>query len=129
MTYFVDAWRGDVGLTTEMAAVLVLLAGALAYAGQTAIAAGIGVATAVLLSLKFEMQRFVTALTADDMAATLKLAFISVIILPVLPNQTYDVVSPFNVLNPFKIWLRRHGGPGRLQRMALHPAPAPDSVR
>ncbi len=105
VTYFVDAWRGDVGLTTEMAALLVLLAGALAYTGQMAIASGIGVATAVLLSLKFEMRRFVTALTPDDVAATLKLAFISVIILPVLPNQTYDVPSPFNVLNPFKIWL------------------------
>jgi uncharacterized membrane protein (DUF4010 family) len=105
VTYFVDAWRGDVGLTTEIAALLVLLAGALAYSDQTAVASGIAVATAVLLSLKFEMRRFVTALTPDDVAATLKLAFISVIILPVLPNQTYDVPSPFNVLNPFKTWL------------------------
>ncbi len=33
------------------------------------------------------------------------MAFISVIILPVLPDQTYEVVMPFNVLNPFRIWL------------------------
>lgn len=105
VTYFVDAWGGDVGLTTEMAALLVLLAGVLAYQGQTTAAGGIGVATAVVLSLKFEARRFVTALSPEDVAATLKLAFISVIVLPILPNQTYDVPSPFNVVNPFKIWL------------------------
>ncbi len=105
VTYFVDAWRGDVGLTTEAAALLVLLAGSLAYLGHTAIAAGVGVATAVMLSLKLEMRHFVTELTDTDVAAAMKLAFISVIVLPVLPNQTYDVVVPFNVLNPFKIWL------------------------
>lgn len=105
VTYFVDAWRGDVGLTTEAAALLVLVSGSFAYLGHTAIAAGLGVATAVLLSMKLEMRRFITGLTDSDVAAAMKLAFISVIILPVLPNQTYDVPVPFNVLNPFKIWL------------------------
>lgn len=105
VTYFVDAWRGDVGLTTEASAVLVFVAGALAYLGHSAIAAGLGVATAVLLSLKLETRRFVSDLTQADVASALKLAFITVIILPVLPDQTYDVIVPFNVLNPFKIWL------------------------
>jgi uncharacterized membrane protein (DUF4010 family) len=111
VTYFVDAWKGEVGLTTEMAALLVLVAGAVSYLGESAIASGIGVGTAVLLSLKLEMRRFVTGLTRTDIAAALKLGFISVIVLPVLPNQTYNLAVPFNVLNPFKIWLLRFPWP------------------
>jgi uncharacterized membrane protein (DUF4010 family) len=102
--YFIGAWRGAVGLTTETAALVTVLAGALCYWDYLALAVAIAVATTVLLSLKLEMDRFVQRITRDDVYATLKFAVITAIVLPVLPNQTYGP-PPLDVLNPYNIWL------------------------
>jgi uncharacterized membrane protein (DUF4010 family) len=104
VSYFVEAWRGRTGLTTEVALVVTILIGALCYWGYLALAAAIGIATTVLLSLKLETDRFVRALTRDDISAALQLAVITAIVLPILPNE--DIFPPpFDVLNPYKIWL------------------------
>ena len=104
ITYFIDASRGDVGLTTEASAVVTFMAGALAYWGELTLAVALGVTTTVLLSLKLETQRFVERLTREDIYATLKFAVITAIILPVLPNQDFGP-APFDIFNPYKIWL------------------------
>ena len=104
VAYFVGAWRGGVGLTTEVAAVVTILTGALCYWGYLALAAAIAVATTVLLSLKLETDKFIQHITREDVYATLKFAVITAIVLPVLPNQTFGS-PPLDVLNPYKIWL------------------------
>jgi uncharacterized membrane protein (DUF4010 family) len=104
VAYFVSAWRGRVGLTTEVAALMTVLAGALCYWDYLALAVAIGVATTVLLSIKLEMDTFVQRITRDDILATLKFAVITAIVLPVLPNRTFGP-PPLDVLNPYKIWL------------------------
>jgi len=104
VAYFVSAWRGEVGLTTEVSALVTIIAGALCYWDYLALAAAIAVATTVLLSLKLEMQTFVRRITREDVYATLKFAVITAIVLPVLPNQTFGP-PPLDVLNPYKIWL------------------------
>lgn len=103
-SYLIDAWRGYVGLTTEITILVVVILGALSYWGHLTLAVALGIATAVLLSLKLETDRLVQALTREDIFSALKLAVISAIILPVLPNQAIGP-PPFDVLNPFKIWL------------------------
>jgi len=104
VAYFVAARRGQVGLTTEVAALVTILAGALCYWNYMALAVAIAVATTVLLSLKMEMDTFARRITREDVYATLKFAVITAIILPVLPNQTYGS-PPLDVLNPYNIWL------------------------
>lgn len=104
VSYFIDAWRGFVGLTTEITILIVVILGALCYWGHLTLAVALGIATAVLLSLKFETDRLVQALTREDIVSALKLAVISAIVLPVLPNQPIGP-APFDVFNPFKIWL------------------------
>jgi uncharacterized membrane protein (DUF4010 family) len=104
VAYFFDAWRGHVGLTTETAMLVTILIGALCYWGYLTLAVAIGIATTVLLSLKLETDRFVHALTREDFFAALQFAVVSAIILPVLPNKSF-LPPPFDVLNPFKIWL------------------------
>ena len=74
------------------------------YWDQMTLAVAIGIATTVLLSLKLETDRFVLALTREDIFAALQLAVISAIILPILPNESL-LPPPFDVLNPFRIWL------------------------
>jgi uncharacterized membrane protein (DUF4010 family) len=105
IAYFVAARRGQVGLTTEVAALVTILAGALCYWGHMALAAALAVATTVLLSLKVEMDVFVRRITREDVYATLKFAVITAIVLPVLPNASAFDSPPFDVLNPYKIWL------------------------
>ena len=104
LAYFAGVRRGDIGLTTEIAALVTLFAGALCVWGALAPAAAVGVATTVLLALKLETRQFVTNLTSEDVSAALKFAAISVLILPVLPDETYGP-PPFNVVSPFKVWL------------------------
>ena len=104
IAYFVDAWRGQVGLTTEVAILITFLIGALCYWNYLTLAAALGIATTVLLSLKIETDRLVKALTREDIFAVLQLAVISIIILPILPNESL-LPPPFDVLNPFKVWL------------------------
>ena len=104
VSYSKEAKEGRVGLTTEVAALITVLIGALCYWGNLSLAVAVGISTTVLLSLKVETDRFVSALTREDISAALQLAVISAIVLPVLPNQSVLDV-PFDVLNPFKIWL------------------------
>jgi uncharacterized membrane protein (DUF4010 family) len=105
VAYFITAWRREeIGLTSEVAALVTVLAGALAYWDQLALAAALGVTVTVLLTLKLELRSFVQKLTREDVYATLRFAVITAIILPVLPNQSFGP-PPFDVLNPYKIWL------------------------
>jgi uncharacterized membrane protein (DUF4010 family) len=104
IAYYVIAIRNDIGLTTEVSALLTFLTGALCYWDYVLLAAAIGVVTAALLSFKGEMHRFAQHITRQDIYATLKFAAISAIVLPLLPNQSFGP-PPLDVLNPYRIWL------------------------
>jgi uncharacterized membrane protein (DUF4010 family) len=91
------------GLTTEIAALLTLLIGALCYYRYVTLAAAIGVALLVLLSLKPQLHRVAERITWDDIEATIKFAVVSLIILPILPDRSF-FPPPFDVLNPAEIW-------------------------
>ena len=104
IAYFTDARQGRIGLTTEVAIVITIAIGALCYWGYLTLAVAIGIVTTVLLSIKLETDRLARALTREDILAALQLAVISAIVLPILPNESF-LPPPFDVLNPFKIWL------------------------
>jgi uncharacterized membrane protein (DUF4010 family) len=104
IAYFIDARRGHVGLTTEIAILITVLIGALCYWNYLALAAALGIITTVLLSVKIETDRLVSALTREDIYAALQFAVISLVILPVLPKES-NLPPPFDVLSPFRIWL------------------------
>jgi uncharacterized membrane protein (DUF4010 family) len=104
VSYFVTARRGNVGLTSESAALLTVIAGALCYWDYLALAVALAVTTTVLLSLKLEMRAFARNITREDVFATLKFAVITAIVLPVLPNESFGP-PPLDVLIPYKIWL------------------------
>jgi uncharacterized membrane protein (DUF4010 family) len=105
VSYFVAARRGEVGLTTEVAAMLTILIGSMCYWDYLPLAVALAVVMVVLLSLKMEMDKFIQRITREDIYATLKFAVITAIVLPVLPNEAIFDMPPFDVLNPYKIWL------------------------
>jgi uncharacterized membrane protein (DUF4010 family) len=102
--YWHLAQQREVGMTTEVAALVTFLVGALCYWNYLALASAIGVTTMLLLSLRLEMHRFARQITQEDVYATLKFAVISAIVLPILPNQSFGP-PPLDVLNPYRIWL------------------------
>lgn len=91
----------DPGATTEVAAVLLYAVGALAVLDMSA-AVIVGGVVALLLHHKAGMHRLVRAIGDRDVRAIMQFVLISLVILPVLPNRTF---GPYDVLNPFKIWL------------------------
>jgi uncharacterized membrane protein (DUF4010 family) len=93
--------KPDPGLTTEIAILLMYGVGAFVILGPPAIAIAIGGVTAVLLHFKGELHNAVARLTAADLKVIMQFALLSLVILPVLPNQTY---GPYEVINPRNIW-------------------------
>lgn len=90
------------GITTEIAILVMFLVGAYVVLGHWVVAVAVGVAVAVLLQFKVELHGIVDRLGDADVRAVMTFALISGIVLPVLPNRTF---GPFEVLNPFEIWL------------------------
>lgn len=97
------ALRGiEEGITSEIAALLVPIFGAMVIWDYAALAGAMGVITALLLALKPRLHDLARRMSAEDLRATLEFALISAVILPLLPNKGF---GPFGVLNPFQIWL------------------------
>lgn len=90
------------GITSEIAAMLVFGISAYLVNGEKGLAVVCAGVIALLLHYKVPMHAFVGKLGKEDLHAIMQFVLISLVILPVLPNETYD---PYEVLNPFKIWL------------------------
>lgn len=101
--YVMTARSGSVGLTTEVAVIVTVLSGVLSVVGQLVLAAAIGVAMTVLLSLKLELHAFAQRLTKTDIYAALKLGVMTAIVLPLLPT-TAIAPPPLDVLVPARLW-------------------------
>lgn len=91
----------DVGLTTETAAMLIYAVGATAGQGYIAPAVVVGGATAVLLHWKQPIHSFIGSIGESDFRGIAQLVLIGLVILPLLPDETY---GPYDVLNPYRIW-------------------------
>ena len=92
----------DPGLTTEVAMLLVFLLGVLALR-ETTLAAGLGVAVALLLSAKSRVHHFVQrVLTEQELHDALLLAAAAAIVLPLLPDQPIAWLAGLNL---HTLWL------------------------
>ncbi len=102
--YVLTSLRGDTGITTEISALLAFLLGLLCAYGQLQVAAWVAVAMALMLALKEWLHRLARKIDTADVEATLKFAIVTLIILPLVPDQNYGP-APLDVLNPYKVWL------------------------
>lgn len=89
------------GQTTEVAALLTYACGALLATDYRPAGIVVGGLTAVLLHLKQPMHAFAGRLSQRDLQGIMRFAIVSLIVLPLLPSQTY---GPYDVLNPREIW-------------------------
>lgn len=100
--YAFSAQHGDLGVTTEIVALLAYLIGGLVYWNEIWLAVALGVIVTVLLALRPFLHNLVARIDREDIYATLKFVVVSAVILPLLPDEAY---GPWGVLNPFQIWL------------------------
>nr|WP_315491888.1 MgtC/SapB family protein [uncultured Rhodoferax sp.] len=102
--YVVTARRGDIGVTTEVSALLAFVLGLLCSYGQLQLASWIAVAMALLLALKDWLHQLARRINSTDVEATLKFSIVTLIVLPLVPDVNYGP-PPLDVINPYKIWL------------------------
>ncbi len=92
----------EFGTTTDIAAMLMYAVGAMLVAAPLPVAVSVGGGVAVLLQFKPQMHGFASKLGEGDLKAIMQFVLITCIILPLLPNKTF---GPFDVFNPFEMWL------------------------
>ena len=91
----------DAGITSFVAMLLTFLYGALATTGEVSAATAAAVVTTLLLGAKPYLHRWLSGLNGQELRAGIQLLLISVVVLPILPNQGY---GPWQALNPYAIW-------------------------
>jgi uncharacterized membrane protein (DUF4010 family) len=104
VSYATTAARGELGITTEISSMLAFIVGALCGWQHVGVASVATVVCLLLLTFKDFLHRLARRVELADIEATLTFAVISVIILPLLPNQNFGP-PPLDVINPYKIWL------------------------
>lgn len=88
--------------TTSVAALLVCFClGTAVWYGYAKIAVMLAVSTTALLYFKAELRGIATRLSPRDWISMLQFGVLSLVILPILPNEEY---GPYGALNPYQIW-------------------------
>lgn len=93
--------EGQLGLTTEIAAIVTFLLGGTVLYGQAEIAVALAIATSAVLAFKQPLHGLVGRIGREDLYAGLKLLIATFIVLPVLPDRPVD---PWGALNPWRMW-------------------------
>jgi len=92
---------GDIGTTTAFSMMLTFLLAVWAALGFYVYALGASVLVVALLGMKPVLHKWLKNIETEEVYAGIKLLIISVILLPLLPNEGY---GPWEALNPYWIW-------------------------
>jgi len=102
VAYVMDVRKNkDIGSTTAFAMMLTFALAAWAVQGNELYALGVTVIVMALLGYKPTLHRFLRRIEQKEIYAGIKLLVISVVLLPLLPNEGY---GPWDALNPYWIW-------------------------
>ena len=91
----------DYSITGIIGILLTFCFGAMAVAVDITVAATAAVITTIILDNKNEIHSALNRLQEHELDAALKLLLISVVMLPLLPNEG---IGPNGMLNPYEIW-------------------------
>jgi uncharacterized membrane protein (DUF4010 family) len=91
----------DIGMTTQVAAVATFALGLLAVRGDMSVAAAAAVVMTALLASKALLHHWIEHIDRLELSAGIQLLVISVVLLPVLPNQGF---GPGEAINPYALW-------------------------
>ncbi|MCH9742671.1 MAG: MgtC/SapB family protein [Proteobacteria bacterium] len=89
------------GFTTEIVLLLTYGLGVAVWQGYAVLSVMLTIVTTILLYLKAELKQFSDRMTTKDINSILQFSVVSLVILPILPNQDF---GPYGVFNPQQIW-------------------------
>ncbi len=96
-TYYIQAQKGKIGLTTQIALILTFLLGTANSRGLMQESVAVVVLMTVVLSLKDQLHGIINRLTEEELFAFLKFIVLALLILPLLPQTPF---GPEKLLNP-----------------------------
>ncbi|KAB2921011.1 MAG: MgtC/SapB family protein [Dechloromonas sp.] len=89
------------GFTSEAAIIVTYGLGAAVWLGYATLAVMLAITTTVLLYFKAELKQFSERTTPKDLNSILQFAVLSLVILPILPNENF---GPYDAINPRQVW-------------------------
>ena len=89
------------GFTSEAAIIITYGLGAAVWMGYATLAVMLAITTTVLLYFKAELKQFSQRTTPKDLNSILQFAVLSLVILPILPNENF---GPYAAINPRQVW-------------------------
>ncbi len=101
LTHWATVRAGEVGITTEVTALLTFTIGGAASSGRYWISIASGVLAVVLLQEKGRLESWATRLPRHELRTLVFFLVLTGVILPAVPNRSF---TPFDI-NPYKIWL------------------------
>jgi uncharacterized membrane protein (DUF4010 family) len=103
LAYGIQAWKGQLGLTSEIALLLTFSMGAAIAWGWVRESLALVVLLTVVLSLKEQLHSFISRITEVELFAFIKFIVLALLILPNLPK---DPFGPENLLNLYDMgWI------------------------
>lgn len=100
--YFLAKNKGWIGITSEMAAIIVYAIGVLCAMNMFVFATALTLFLVFVLSFKNDFHKWVNNIKQLEIISMLQFALIAFVVLPILPNVGY---GPFGFFNPYIIWL------------------------
>jgi len=102
LAYAAGSREHDIDGTTEVAALVTLMAGAFAGVGQARLAGAIIAVTVLILAEKTRVHDFVDRMDEAAMHAAIRFTVMAVVILPMLPEGPYGPLAGFR---PRELWI------------------------
>ncbi len=90
------------GMTTELSGIAMFLVGAMTTTGYLVEAVVLAGVVTLLLHWKLPLHALTRRIEPEEFQAVARFVLVTLVVLPILPNQTF---GPYDVLNPFQIWL------------------------
>ena len=97
IAYFIQTQNQKLGLTSELGMLLTFFLGVLIAYGHIQEALAAVVVITAILSLKEQLHDIVKKLTNEELFAFIKFIILALLILPMLPNQTFGPDNSINV--------------------------------
>lgn len=90
------------GMTTELAGIAMYMVGAMTTTGYPVTAVVLTGVVTLLLHWKAPLHALTHRIEPEEFQAVARFVLVTLVVLPILPNRTF---GPYDVLNPFQIWL------------------------
>lgn len=101
--YAVSSFKSKtIGATTELAAILAFINGILCANDQYVLATAVTLTVLFVLHFRGKLHKIAEKVSRKELVSTIEFMVIAFVVLPLLPNKGF---GPYEIFNPYVIWL------------------------